>query len=137
MELQANQDTLVAAIKDLFRSRPLQSNSAVAAVLGVSGKTLRRLGDAKKIGWRPKGLGQAPHRMYALSDVMSYLENAYRCPSTSQSEKAADRKRRTTTSISFSNRSGGPGHNGSAARQGRRRKRVLKGSRTVCVSLPL
>jgi hypothetical protein len=72
--------SLVEALNKLFANRVFASRSQLAAVLGLSVKTLSWLGDAGKIGWRPKGSSKQPHRNYAREDVEAYLRGERPCP---------------------------------------------------------
>lgn len=129
--------SLDAEIEALFSDCALQSNEAVAKVLGISGKTLRRLGDAQRIGWQGKGVGLKPHRLYTLEDVKAYLEKAKRkCQRTSRSEKTGRSSRSVTTSISGLRRSGQPSPKGSVVRRARERKHLLKKWKTRCENSP-
>jgi hypothetical protein len=64
-------------VEALFVSGVLQPNEAVAKMLGVSGRTLRRLGDEGKIGYFNLGLSPRGHRKYTLEDVTTYLRGEH------------------------------------------------------------
>jgi hypothetical protein len=122
-------------VEALFANSAEQPTEAVAEVLGISGKTLRRLSVDKKIGWRSKGGGDRGHRLYAFEDVISYIEGTHRCPRTSP-KKTGSRKRSSTISISGLSRSARPAPKGSVVRRARERKRLLTEWKTKCGSLP-
>jgi hypothetical protein len=112
--------SLVEALNKLFANRVFASGSQLAAVLGLSVKTLSRLGDAGKIGWRPKGSSKQPHRNYAREDVEAYLRGERPCPYTYRAVKTAARAVRTTSLTSVSSRRGRQKVNGFTAARARR-----------------
>ncbi len=75
--------SMVEALSAAFTGRKRIGSSAVARVLEISERTLRRLGDSGKIGWRPKGASDdQPHRQYTREDIEAYLRGEPPCPYT-------------------------------------------------------
>jgi hypothetical protein len=66
--------TLVVALDAAFEGGPLQATEKVAKLLGISARTLQRLGDERKIRHRPKGTA---HRQYTRDDVEAHLARAF------------------------------------------------------------
>jgi hypothetical protein len=88
-------------LDELFRDRIFVETTSLAKWLGVSAKTVRRLGDDGAIGWRPKGGSKGrPHRMYAREDVEAYLRGEEPCPFTCRGIKPDNRKPKSINTTS-------------------------------------
>src|SRR5215467_4551143 len=123
--------TLAAQLDALFANRPLQSNAKVAKPLGISGRTLRRLGDQGKIRYRLKGTA---HRQHAREDVEAYLTRDFAWARTSQDERTELRKRRSGTTISNSGRrANNRASSFAAARAREQRRRLIASLETLCM----
>jgi hypothetical protein len=94
-----------AALEQLFAERLLAPHAAVATSLGLSSDVLRDYGDSGAINWR----GKPRRRVYAESDITTFLIGDARCGSTSinelgRSKASASRPRGSGTTKSRSSR---------------------------------
>lgn len=123
--------SIVAALDAAFSKRPFITGPELAGALGIDPKTLLRLGDSGKIGWRPKGASSdRPHRQYAREDADAYLRGDPPCPYSCHGKSKRKRGTVNAQSVRAPRNGSMPGY-GFSAQRARERKRQIQVAEAV------